>query len=100
MTERWNKMSDEQKLKASGRLAMRHEGNFWNAYFALPDTMDGAVLIGSIVIAGVAGNDNLKKAFMQLMWDVVADILEVRSGVRPTHGEVQGAPEHERAGHS
>ncbi len=27
-----------------GRLAMRHEGNFWNAYYAMPDTMDGAIL--------------------------------------------------------
>lgn len=93
-------MSDSEQLKQTGRLAMRHEGNFWNAYFALPETMDGSIFIGSIAMAAVVDNDKRKKAFMQLMWNFVADILEDKIGVRPTHGDVQRAPEHERAGHS
>ena len=39
-------MTKKQKMAEIGRLAMRHEGNFWNAYFALPDTMEGAIPLG------------------------------------------------------
>ena len=90
----------QNKLKQAGRLAMRYEGSMWNAYFALPQSMEGAVLIGSIAMRAIVDNDDRKKAFMQMMWSVVADILEEKIGVRPTHGDVQAAPEHERAGHS
>ncbi len=27
----------------TGRLAMRHEGSLWVAYYALPEKMDGAL---------------------------------------------------------
>lgn len=81
-----------------GRLAMREEGENWNAYYAMPETMEGAIYLGSIRLALVARKDR-KRRFMALMRECVSDIIEQTAGVRPTwpDGE-QPAPEHERAG--
>lgn len=88
-------MTERQQI---GRLAMRHEGDNWNAYYALNDTMDGAVFLGSIRMTIVADPKH-KRAFMDLMQAAVADIIEEKIGVRPTWGGEKAAPEHERAGH-
>jgi hypothetical protein len=83
-----------------GRLAMRHEGIMWNAYYALNGTMDGAILLGSIAMRFVQDADR-KTAFMDMMRDAVSDIIFEQTGQRPTWPEgVQAAPERERAGHS
>lgn len=82
-----------------GRLAMRHEGELWNAYYALPDSMREPIFLGSIRMGAVVGNEARKQAFMLMMRDVVADIIEAHTGHRPTWGGPQQAPEHERAGH-
>lgn len=81
-----------------GRLAMRHEGNFWNAYYAMPGTMEGALPLGSIAIAALERPER-KDAFMSLMRDVVADMIEQHSGIRPVWGGARDAPESERSGH-
>ena len=84
-----------------GRLAMRHEGAFWNAYYALPDTMEGALHLGSIAMRFVTDNPERKEAFMAMMKDAVADILEEQTGSRPTFPDgAQPAPESERGGHA
>lgn len=83
-----------------GRLAMRHEGTFWNAYYAMPDTMDGAVLLGSIAMRFVA-DATRRDRFMALMKEAVSDIIAEQAGHRPTWPEgPHRAPESERAGHS
>jgi hypothetical protein len=83
-----------------GRLAMRHEGKFWNAYYALPNTMDGAILLGSIAMRFVANPDR-KERFMAMMKEAVSDIIAERTGATPTWPDgPQPAPQHERAGHS
>lgn len=83
-----------------GRLAMRHEGMFWNAYYAMPDTMDDATLLGSIAMKFVQHDEVRKKAFMDMMMDAVSDIIEEETGVRPTWPEgAHPAPEKERSGH-
>lgn len=87
-------------MEKIGRLAMRHEGQQWNAYYALADTMNGAIFLGSITMAAIAENPARKQAFMNMMRDVVSDILEERLGVRLEWGGPQAAPEHERSGHS
>ncbi len=87
------------KLTKLGRLALRQEGEMWNAYYAMPDTMDGAVPLGSIRLAAVA-NPQRKQAFMDLMRDLVADVIEEITGARPEWGGPETAPEIERAGHS
>ena len=82
-----------------GRLALRQEGDWWNAYYALTDTMEDAIHLGSIRLTAVADPDR-KQAFMDLMRGLVSDIIEEKAGVRPTWGGPHSAPEHERAGSS
>lgn len=80
-----------------GRLAMRHEGTFWNAYYALPDSMEGAIYLGSLHMR-FATQDQKREKFLNLMRDCVADLIEETFGHRPTWGSEQSAPESERAG--
>jgi len=83
-----------------GRLALRVEGEYWNAYYAESSTLDGAVLLGSIRMSIVQGSlarhERTKKQFMRLMRDVVADLLRDVVGQRPTWNEPVAAPSHER----
>src|ERR1700742_1943337 len=58
--------SDNPSVKV-GRLALRHDGKFWNAYYALPDTMTDALLLGSIVMRFVVNNEQRKSAFIAFM---------------------------------
>jgi len=82
------------------RLALREEGNFWNAYLALADTMEGAKLIGTIKIGAVAQDPKIKKDFMKLMQRVLANAIKDTTGMKPTDWETGPAPERERSGHS
>lgn len=82
-----------------GRLAMRHEGELWNAYYALPDSMEAPVFLGSIRMGAVVDNPRRKDAFMLMMRDIVSDLIEARTGIRLTWGGPHTAPEHERSGH-
>lgn len=95
-------MTDELAKKI-GRLALREEGSMWNAYYALPDSMEGAIFIGSIAMRFVSGPDNepRRAIFMTLMRDAVSDMMEELFGTRPTwpEGPVT-APEHERGGNA
>lgn len=83
-----------------GRLAMRHEGEAWNAYYAMEDTMIGAIPLGSIRIGAIAKNPTRKQAFMEMMQDIVADLIQEKTGHRPIWGSPTAGPEHERAGHA
>lgn len=85
-------------LAQIGRLALRHEGDNWVAYYALPDTMKDPLFLGSIRMGAVFDRPARKQAFMDLMRDVVSDIIEETTGIRPTWGGPQTAPEHERSG--
>lgn len=87
-------------IRKVGRLAMRHEGENWNAYYALTDTMEGAIPLGSIRMRFVQSNER-RDAFLNFMREAVSDLIEETTGVRPSWPEgVQPAPENERAGHS
>jgi hypothetical protein len=83
-----------------GRLALRVEGEFWNAYYARQGTMDGAILLGSIRISVVVENEVVKDDFMALMKQVVAASAKSALGVAMEWGGAEKAPEHERSGHS
>jgi hypothetical protein len=88
-----------EPLEKIGRLALRHEGGFWNAYYARSDTMTNATLLGSIAMVFVQSEER-KNAFMALMREAVSDIIEEELGIRPTWPDPpQAAPESERAGH-
>jgi hypothetical protein len=87
--------ADHRKV---GRLAMRHEGTFWNAYYAKPETMEGAIWLGSLHMR-FAVEPIKKQAFLGLMRECVADLIEEVFGHRPVWGsELFDAPESERAG--
>lgn len=81
-----------------GRLALRQEGDNWNAYYAREETMDGARFLGSLCMA-FAADPKRKEQFMHLMRECVADLVEEATGIRPVWGGAHTAPEHERAGH-
>ena len=81
-----------------GRLAMRQEGGNWVAYYALKETMDDAIFLGSIRMGAITKNSERKTSFMNMMRDVVSDIIENKTGIRPQWGGEKSAPEHERAG--
>jgi hypothetical protein len=51
------------------RLALRVEGDKWNAYLAKPDTMQDAMWIGSILLKFVENNEHRKQTFIALMRD-------------------------------
>ena len=86
------------KRKKVGRVAFREEGPMWTAYYALNDTMDDALLLGSIAMAAVVDHPERRQAFMDLMSGFVADIIENKCGIRPEMPGAEPAPEHERAG--
>ena len=82
-----------------GRLAMRVEGDKWNAYYAMSDTMEGAVLLGSIAIGAVVDRPERKQAFMDLMKDIVSEFLGDAAGGGPVLWDQSTiAPERERSG--
>lgn len=84
-----------------GRLAMRREGMFWNAYYAMPDTMERAILLGSIAMRFVENNEERKNAFLDFMQQAVGDLIKETTGQTATWPNgPQPAPERERAGHS
>lgn len=92
-------MKETKTTELPFRLALRHEGNNWNAYVAKAGTMEGAVFVGSIAMGFVMQNEKRKKAFQQLMTDCMADAVEAALGQRPDMN-VRSAPEHEKAGYS
>ena len=57
-------MPDE--IKKIGRLAMRVEGTMWNAYYAMPNTIDDAMLLGSIRMRLVEHNPERRQVFIEL----------------------------------
>lgn len=79
------------------RLAMRVEGEMWNAYIAEKDTMQGAILIGSIAMFAVRNDPERKQAFMDMMRGILEGALRAMGADVAGH-ELRAAPQHERAG--
>ena len=82
------------------RLAFREEGEFWNCYLALPDSMKDAKLLGCILMGAVKRHPNVKTAFMDAMKLALANAAEDLTGVRPDEFLEERAPEGERSGHA
>ena len=80
-----------------GRLALREEGNYWNAYWASLDTMEGATLLASVNMELVKTKER-QDEWRLLVQEMAGDIIEEHAGVRPTWPDPERAPEHERAG--
>ena len=69
-------------------------GEWWHGYYAMPGTMEGALLLGSIRMQFVQ-DEARKNAFMLLMQEAVGDILEAEVGERPAYYNVAPGPAHE-----
>ena len=82
------------------RIAFRMKGDWWVAYMAQPDTMDGAIELGRILARLPASNQTIRQAFMRCMQDVFAEVVVETLGLRPDGWHERPAPEHERAGRS
>ncbi len=87
-------MSKQQQV---GRLALRVEGVWWNAYYAQQGTMEGAILLGSLRMS-LARVPKLKTLFMDLMTATVGEAVKETFGLQPTWNAPEAAPEHERSG--
>jgi hypothetical protein len=80
------------------RLALRREGDWWVAYLAEAQTMDGAFEIGRVLFGAVITSYARQREFMALMQAIMTDAIHDRFGVRATGFEIRPAPEHEKAG--
>lgn len=87
-------MNDQ--MQQVGRVALRVEGDWWVAYYAMPNTMDGAIELGRVLMAMVQ-DQGRKQAFMDLMREGVGEALKEITGAVPDFF-VSKAPEHERSG--
>jgi len=76
-------MSDKMMSELPMRLALRVEGDKWNAYVAKRDTMDGAVWIGSIQMRFVNDCERRKQMFIDLMTDSLSEVLRKMYGEKP-----------------
>jgi hypothetical protein len=86
------------KLAQIGRLAFRVEGDTWRAYYALTETMDGAVVLGSVAMRFVVETKR-RDQFIAFMREAVSDLIEESTGTRPQWPDPpRPAPEHERSG--
>jgi len=56
-------MKKARGITEVGRLAMRHEGTNWNAYYASTETMEGAILLGSIAMRFIINNPKHERGF-------------------------------------
>lgn len=83
-----------------GRLALRQEGDNWNAYYALEETMEEAQFLGSIHMSLIVSSEQRKAEFIALMRECIADMVEESTGLRPNWGGPTTAPEHERSGNA
>ena len=88
----------ELKMHQPGRIAMRQEGDWWQAYWAPMDTMEGAISIGNILIS-LVGNESAKQAFINALTHCVKFGIEESTGEFVVDWELRTAPEHERSGH-
>ena len=80
-----------------GRLALRQEGKWWNAYWAPHQyDMDKAVFLGSIRLRLATGE--AKQAFLDAMRKAFDNACKDVTGQIPDWGEPKPAPENERAG--
>lgn len=89
---------NSEEMEQVGRLALRIEGDFWNAYYAHVGTMEGAILLGSIRMSGIIDNPERKDAFMVMMRGIVSDATSAVVGTTPTWGGEEPAAEHEKSG--
>ena len=79
-------------IKLPIRLAMRVEGDWWVAYMAQAETMEGAHRLGSILMTIVENNQDREHTFIALMQSAMTDAITDATGIVP---EWDSAPDAE-----
>jgi hypothetical protein len=83
---------------AQGRIALREEGDWWVAYWARPDTMDGALPLARVRMNLVAKDKAIKRAFIEFAQLIMTHGIEAVGGkIEGWHAPIPGPP-HERGG--
>lgn len=85
------------KLEEMGRLAMREEGSWWVAYYAMPNTMKDAIELARIQMA-LVHDWQTREMFLAMMRDALKAIIKEQTGHAPEFIGERRAPEHERSG--
>lgn len=81
------------------RLAFRAEGEFVNCYYAAPDTMANAMLLGSMRRPMLKKTPGVFQKWQALMQECLAAACVDVLGEAPEF-KTEAAPEHERSGHA
>lgn len=89
-------MSDKTQV---ARVAFRQEGENWVAYLAANETMEGALVMGSMPMA-LSNDMEIKKAFMEFGRICAARCFHIGGMAGATFTEATPAPEHERSGNA
>lgn len=81
-----------------GKLSMRHEGAFWNAYYAEKDKEP--VFLGGVAVLFTESSRRRQRQFMELMQDCLADLVRAKYGVviEFDQPQVLGKPDEFRGG--
>lgn len=85
-------------MVAPFRLAFRAEGEFVNCYYAAPDTMTGAWLMGSMRRSLLERTPGVFASWRALMQQILSAACTDALGAAPESFVVRAAPEHERSG--
>ncbi len=86
---------ETQMNKLKNRVALREEGEYWNAYLAQINTMEDSLLVASIRLDIVYNDPIAKNAFMELAKHIMKNTLE-SIGAEVTRWDLKSAPDHEK----
>jgi hypothetical protein len=68
----------KELMQNAGRIALRVEGDFYNAYYALPDSMKGAIFIGCIRVALIKNDEVRRMQFLDFVRAAIEELLKDR----------------------
>jgi hypothetical protein len=93
-------MSNDDMVRAPFRLAIRQEGELINAYVASNETMEGAMLLGSMRKRICEIDGEIFDLFKMLMQAALAAVSKDAVGIDIAFVGEEPAPEHERSGNA
>jgi hypothetical protein len=92
-------MKPKPGMTRGPRIAFRSEGEWVNAYFAEPDTMDDAILVGSVLESALEQTPGAFEAYRALMTKIMDKALS-DIGIPAAEWVTGPGPEHERTGNA
>ena len=89
-------MSSTDTPAGHGRIAVRSIRDEVHFFYAMPDTMKGALLLGTVKANILRGHPARFDAMLAIYREAVTDMIEAATGARIEFDQPQRAPEHER----